>query len=359
MMRGRANPRDEEAFALLKRFESFVVENGGSGEMERYLFLPPTAVRWAIPDSAAATAPLGGWRPYDLFPRLAWGSLRYGVRFAGVRRMLWSKTSGPSTLSLAGIGAPGEFQPAIYIGTPSRARKAIVILTSRLSGRPEFVLKLGISAGAKEAIDREHVALTSERQRLSTLAPEPVWVKPGEGAALQKFLGGDPMGSTLEDAHFDFLERLRNTVALDAKRISDEVWTELDPAVWERIGAEPRFTSAISSVIEHGDFSPWNLRRTAEGIAAVDWEDMNGHGLPLYDLAHFFMMNAFVFKRKLPHHWWTTVAVRAHAEQMGVADRDLKALVRLVTAKHFLKWKAEGVPELAEFVLRHVEEMQP
>lgn len=39
--------------------------------------------------------------------------------------------------------------------------------------------------------------------------------------------------------------------------------------------------------IVHGDFAPWNLLRTTQGIGLVDWESSRFALDPLYDLAHF------------------------------------------------------------------------
>jgi len=39
--------------------------------------------------------------------------------------------------------------------------------------------------------------------------------------------------------------------------------------------------------VVHGDFAPWNLLRTLDGIGLVDWESSRFELDPLYDLAHF------------------------------------------------------------------------
>ena len=39
--------------------------------------------------------------------------------------------------------------------------------------------------------------------------------------------------------------------------------------------------------VVHGDFAPWNLLRTPDGVGLVDWESSRFELDPLYDLAHF------------------------------------------------------------------------
>lgn len=46
---------------------------------------------------------------------------------------------------------------------------------------------------------------------------------------------------------------------------------------------------ADGSPVVHGDFAPWNVLRTPEGLALVDWEAASFADQPLRDLIHYFM----------------------------------------------------------------------
>jgi aminoglycoside phosphotransferase (APT) family kinase protein len=45
---------------------------------------------------------------------------------------------------------------------------------------------------------------------------------------------------------------------------------------------------SIPTMLAHGDFAPWNMRKNPEaGYVLVDWEWADFTGLPAYDLLHF------------------------------------------------------------------------
>ncbi|MGH3608885.1 MAG: phosphotransferase [Pseudonocardiaceae bacterium] len=59
--------------------------------------------------------------------------------------------------------------------------------------------------------------------------------------------------------------------------------------------------SAVVGPLVHGDFSPWNLLRTPDGLALVDWEAGRMGCEPLFDLAHFVVTRGALLRREQPH----------------------------------------------------------
>jgi hypothetical protein len=43
----------------------------------------------------------------------------------------------------------------------------------------------------------------------------------------------------------------------------------------------------VRSVVFHGDFTPWNIRRYHDDWMVIDWEKSSTHGPPLWDLLHY------------------------------------------------------------------------
>jgi Phosphotransferase enzyme family len=58
--------------------------------------------------------------------------------------------------------------------------------------------------------------------------------------------------------------------------------------------------SARVGPLVHGDLSPWNLLRTANGTALVDWEGGRVGREPLFDLAHFVVLRGALLRREQP-----------------------------------------------------------
>jgi len=58
---------------------------------------------------------------------------------------------------------------------------------------------------------------------------------------------------------------------------------------------------AIPLVFVQGDFAPWNIKQNKEQeLIVIDWEFANSQGLPLWDLCHFFLIQAHLFDLKNP-----------------------------------------------------------
>jgi aminoglycoside phosphotransferase (APT) family kinase protein len=58
--------------------------------------------------------------------------------------------------------------------------------------------------------------------------------------------------------------------------------------------------AATVGPVVHGDLSPWNLLRTAQGLALVDWEEGRIEREPLFDLAHFVVSTCALVRRDNP-----------------------------------------------------------
>jgi hypothetical protein len=58
---------------------------------------------------------------------------------------------------------------------------------------------------------------------------------------------------------------------------------------WQAI-AHPSLSTVgamVHPVVFHGDFAPWNIRRSGNQWMVIDWEKASPHGPPLWDLLHY------------------------------------------------------------------------
>lgn len=126
------------------------------------------------------------------------------------------------------------------------------------------------------------------------------------GYMLMQSAGPDtPSGSVLTKAHFDFLSSL----AKDQRRSWLEIVAEIENEVFcypelkesEIVCRALRFLKdapivEVNTVVEHGDFAPWNIRwRCDGGIFVFDWEHSRFSSLPWLDAIHFkFQLSSLV-----------------------------------------------------------------
>lgn len=106
-----------------------------------------------------------------------------------------------------------------------------------------------------------------------------------ENEALQRLHGAIP-GVVLPAVRWVGPWRGQLAMATDALALTpDRRDIDLDEALGIAI-ALARGSERHGPVV-HGDFAPWNLLRTPDGIALVDWESSRFELDPLYDLSHF------------------------------------------------------------------------
>lgn len=185
-----------------------------------------------------------------------------------------------------------DFVVGVYLGPPRANRKPVLALV-RKDGRLEAFVKLAVS-------DLTSARLAHESRALMTLTgvAVPGLVTPrvlaeGEWAPGQRFLAITPVsptsGMATEKQSNETLAGLTaafptRDVALASSRWWCGITDRLDDSALGRErdveamrAAVHRFASVAGSMVvrfgaAHGDWSPWNIARHGQGVAAWDWE---------------------------------------------------------------------------------------
>jgi hypothetical protein len=96
------------------------------------------------------------------------------------------------------------------------------------------------------------------------------------------------------------------------------------------------------SVIEHGDFAPWNVLRSPDGLRAIDWENARPNGFPHLDLAYHLLQTAALVPRLAPR-----AALRLAAEYLagaaGLSYEEAAAVCRLSSFDAYRRSEADSV----------------
>jgi len=184
----------------------------------------------------------------------------------------------------------------ILVGNPSPDRKLIVFLLDD-AHRIAAVLKVGLTPGSRVSIFREAEAL--RKLEPYCWAPDILSVHPDLGATAQEYVDGILPDLGLRPEYLDLLCRLPQSGA--SLQLSDAAqaianrpgpWADemrrVAPDLLQRCLACCDRDAAIPTMLVHGDFAPWNIRKTSRsGYVLVDWEWTDFAGLPGYDLLHF------------------------------------------------------------------------
>lgn len=294
--------------------------------------------RWMIPAIHQYGLPvLSQWRPYGASSDLKWQLLLCAYRAGQLHRLpnlVSIGISGASTSNWQHLGGNEDrtFIPVIYIGSPGITRKAVVSAIDLHQKIVFGVAKIPLDQGATKNILREAEILTTLATAQPHLAPELLFVDRDRGITVQTAVPGKPVGKHLTTAHLEWLDRLYITdrttslqeqAAQLRQRIDRALDLNLNPKsggtdvrdvqtrvclpLLDRLLKAIDDPTAVPATWVHGDFAPWNLKWTGNRtLAAIDWEESQPNGLPLYDLLHYYYIQSYLLNRRsniLPKIW--------------------------------------------------------
>lgn len=203
-------------------------------------------------------------------------------------------------------------------------------------------MKVALGDCAPASLHREAMVLKKLADTDIPGLPALLAVEEDYSRTWQTAIDGHLTSRKLTQAHIDWLLKLPrsgNTTTLNEQLQLLQQSLKLQKAPWSNQQKQAFFsaTKAIQGshslplVLVHGDFTPWNLKfQKDQRIAAIDWEDAELNGLPIWDLCHFFLMQAHLFKEKNPiKKMASSTLVQQYLKGMGVDGKDLAALVLL------------------------------
>ena len=272
--------------------------------------LPPGAQsRWRLPRGprTLARAALGVYYPNTTRGLFGWQAARVFASMGGFR--LLPRSSAP----------PKPLREALAPHLPPRSTYAVakashpgrytaLIVDER--GCPHAIAKLATDEMGRTALAREADMLESHARLLAPPLMAPVIVGRSEGVLV------------LEHARW----RARRQPWVLPAEVAHALGASF-PATSDERGGSPRAFS-------HGDFTPWNLLRTADGWLVVDWEAARGGAPAFHDVFHFFVQAHWLLKRPRADELYEGLdgkgsvadAIAAYAEGAGIDPASARPL---------------------------------
>jgi hypothetical protein len=341
-------PKPCETLSVAEILNALGINHGIAAEDPQLYFVIPgrDGPRWLIPERPCASASvLSAWHPYDLSSRMKWFVLRMAAR-AGVLRLLPAVSSVTASrrgalrwFERCGIRSQtGEM--VILAGSPSPDWKLITFLLDD-AHRIASVLKVGLTDGGGVSV--LHEAKVLGKLAPYSWAPKILSVHSDLRAASQEYVNGAMPGRGFRPEYMDCLCRLPQsggckTLAVVANEMEKRLspfkaqLDEMAPDLLDRALSCMDIDIAVPTMLVHGDFAPWNLRKNPEaGYVLIDWEWANFAGLPAYDIFHFQFNDDRLFGEKDGGY----AAIRSGAicaEYFHRMDLDIELLPRLAIA---------------------------
>jgi hypothetical protein len=329
-------------------------------EPQQFVAVPGGArARWLLPAKHPEIGSvLESWTPYRLWSRVAWAAVKAAIRFgrlADIPGVSWVEIEELGRVHWAELGWqwPGTPIPVIYLGTPGPRRKAVVHLVDRQSARCRAIVKVPLTDEARAAVIHEAGALDALERERREFAPRLLHMDRARGISTQTFVEGRPGTRQFTPECWRLLHSLllpgeTTSLCVHAVQWAQEVERgSQNPGAVEAIN-RLRDDTPLPACWEHGDFTPWNVRRVSdERCALLDWEDANRNGLPLMDAYHFLHMQDFLFGPRPRLH---ADELRKGALGMGIAPNLLCALEIAYLVRTYLACVKRNCETRATFV---------
>ena len=288
------NFSDKDAPPLLSDYDFLkagyrVLRRGG-----RPLLLVP-------PDRHAAALTLGLYLPQTAKARVAACALRLANRLRLLRRVL---PPAPTSDAVPSAGARPFSQADIDAGrigillcNPSHGGGRLIAIRS---GDPPSIVKWSARP--------EAAALEGEREVIGGLAAQgltgvpPVLSEGGDAASYwfeMPYFDSVDVGSVSDARAISLLESWMGSETVNPLEVEPlrSIVTAQGAQALELGKLERLSTLRIRSAAIHGDFAPWNLRKGAEGLVAIDWEWGRRDGLAGLDLGYGLLQEALLVKK--------------------------------------------------------------
>jgi hypothetical protein len=233
----------------------------------------------------------------------------------------------------------------------------VIHLVDRPTGICEAVVKVPLTDEARIAVLHEAEVLDTLASERYEHSPRLLHVDWERAITTQTFVEGNHGSRKLTPDCWQLLRSLvlagkTTTLAEHADTWARELrhtqngWTESMTVAGEI--EELRDDSPLPACWQHGDFTPWNIKRLNHGgCALLDWEDGQCRSLPLQDAFHFLHMQDWLFGERPKLH---AAELWKEAVEMEVPFASINNLEAGYLVSSYLKCVREHNHERARFV---------
>ena len=236
---------------------------------------------------------------------MKWGFVfasRLGLGFALENRTVVFRADDSFRQFLSQVAGTNDPQFAMLAGNPNTKGQRCVFLVFDAQGKPAVVIKAGAGPDAKRLITQELDFLKQAPRDLPGIPKaQSVFANDRLSAfAMDFYQGVSPRFNDLSSVHkilnaWAAAERISTVAELPVwKRLLTEAASNLSPKARELGG------KTLGTVIQHGDFAPWNIRVRHGEWMVLDWERGEASGLPVWDWLHFVIQPAVLVEHLSP-----------------------------------------------------------
>jgi hypothetical protein len=272
--------------------EMLLLRKGG----QPFLLLPQS--------SRLRTLALDLYAPQSTVARsMKWGfgvASRVGSTIGLVKQAVFVRQDDPLIQFLAEVAGKQQPQFAMLMGNPNTTGQRFILLIFDSDEKPVAVVKAGAGTASRDLIDHEIKILRNAPNELQGMPKlRRVLVNDQVSAfAMDFFPGASPRADDPSAIHkllSAWVHPTRTTPVVDLaiwNRLFSDGASKLSPRTRE-LGSK-----TLCTVLQHGDFAPWNIRVHEGKWTVLDWERGEMNGMPVWDWLHFVIQPAVLVKRE-------------------------------------------------------------
>jgi len=209
----------------------------------------------------------------------------------------------PLTDFLASLNNGESTEFAVLSGNPAEPGRRFVLAVVDSSGQYRHAAKCAIDATGGALIEAEIFAIEALTDKFPAIPKISAKLATAECRAFAMDFFREPERS---------LTRAER-ITLASKWVWPGASVPLERLTSWRAIAHPDLDTSdvmVRPVVFHGDFAPWNIRRSGDQWMVIDWEKGATHGPPLWDLLHYEIHEEVLVNRS------TTQKVRTRIQSL-------------------------------------------
>jgi hypothetical protein len=265
-----------------------------------------------------------------------------------------------ASLAAVEVGKIPHF--GILAGNPGSDGQRFLVLVFDAKQSPVAVVKAGLSARARQLIEKEASFLAAAPEQLAGLPKlRATFQGPRLRAlALDFFRGDSPrprdlcalpalLGSWIAPNRKTPLREVPDWRRLVSACADNKLFSSIAQRLEDRI---------VQGAIQHGDFAPWNVRVSPGGVWTVlDWERGELTGIPGWDWFHYILQSGILVARlttdqllEAAEHLLASETFKKYSRDAAIAgfERELM-LAYLLHCTEVIK-PSEGLPQTVELM---------
>lgn len=280
-----------------------------------YIIPGKDGLRWILPEKPSFGMPvIKQWCPYELTSKFKWKIILTACQLGQLQKLPGIQTINiihpPHMVGekLWASSKNNSYSPVIYVGTPGPNQKAVVSVVEQETLAVHCILKIPLGKNADKKIIREANMIKALNKEKPNLGPDIIFMDEKRSVTAQTEISGKLTTKKMTNHHINWLVSLHNHQTTTLGMHCDPLFKKLHQLndtnaiaisnLMHKILHGKVLSLPLPSVLLHGDFAPWNLKLTPNGIQAIDWEDALEDALPMQDLFHFYYIQAYLFNKK-------------------------------------------------------------